>query len=72
MTNTARKRFHELAVKEALGTIAPEELAKLERLDALRERPDSSHADKILAKTEFQLRCLRKAIGKKLHQPNRA
>lgn len=48
-------RFHELVRKEALGTITPEELAKLERIDRLLSPPDP--ADE---RWSYAQRCLMK------------
>ena len=56
MTNAEHKRFHALAVKEALGSATVEEMAELEALDKLRDRPDVPEPDDLAGKTERMLK----------------
>lgn len=58
------KRFHELAVKEALGEITPEEELKLERYQALRRLKRLPCEIRAEMETAWHARCLLKELGR--------
>lgn len=58
------KRFHELVVKEALSQITFAESVKLDRYQALLQPKTCADELKYRAHMEWQLRTLRKQIGK--------
>jgi hypothetical protein len=57
------KRFKELAIKHALATATPIEMAKLDRLEKLRRQPLSATEIHRENESIWQLRTLRKKLG---------